>query len=61
MTLSEDHRAVMVLREVEGCDYDAIAEILDVSIGTVRSRLHRARSQLREQLRGVFPGSQPEQ
>ena len=52
-TLSEEFRAVMVLRELEGCDYDMIAEILEISIGTVRSRLHRARSLMREQLKGV--------
>jgi RNA polymerase sigma-70 factor (ECF subfamily) len=52
--LSEEHRAILVLRELEDCDYDTIAEILDINIGTVRSRLHRARLQLRlklEQLR----------
>jgi RNA polymerase sigma-70 factor (ECF subfamily) len=54
--LSEDHRAVLVLREIEGCCYDTIAEILNISVGTVRSRLHRARSQMREQLRRVLQG-----
>jgi RNA polymerase sigma-70 factor, ECF subfamily len=48
--LAEDHRAVLVLREIDGCDYEAISEILDLPIGTVRSRLHRARLQLREDL-----------
>jgi RNA polymerase sigma-70 factor (ECF subfamily) len=48
--VSEEHRAILVLREIEGCDYEAIAEILDISIGTVRSRLHRARAQLRQKL-----------
>jgi len=46
--LSEEHRAILVLREIEGCDYEAIAEILSINIGTVRSRLHRARMQLRD-------------
>jgi RNA polymerase sigma-70 factor (ECF subfamily) len=48
--LSAEHRAILVLREVDGCDYDAIAQILDLPVGTVRSRLHRARLQLRDQL-----------
>ena len=52
--LGEEHRAVLVLREIDGCCYETIAEILDVPIGTVRSRLHRARLQLREELRGVL-------
>ena len=45
--LTEEHRAVMVLREVDRYDYDTIATILEISVGTVRSRLHRARSQMR--------------
>ena len=42
--------AYLVLREIEGCCYESIADILELPIGTVRSRLHRARLQLREQL-----------
>ena len=49
-SLSEEHRAILVLRGVEGFDYQTIAQILNLSPGTVRSRLHRARIQLREQL-----------
>lgn len=49
-TLSEEHRRIVVLREMEGCDYEAIADILNVAVGTVRSRLHRARQQLRAAL-----------
>ncbi|MDX1945898.1 MAG: sigma-70 family RNA polymerase sigma factor [Pirellulaceae bacterium] len=52
--LAEEFRSVLVLREVEGCDYDTIAEILDLPVGTVRSRLHRARLQLKEQLLEVL-------
>jgi RNA polymerase sigma-70 factor, ECF subfamily len=48
--LSDEHRAILVLREVDGCDYDQIAAVLEVPVGTVRSRLHRARLQLKEQL-----------
>lgn len=52
--LSEEHRTILVLREMEDCDYDEIAAIIDVPVGTVRSRLHRARLQMREQLEIVF-------
>lgn len=45
--LSEDHRSILVLREMEDYSYEEIAEILEVSIGTVRSRLSRARGQLK--------------
>lgn len=48
--LAGDHRQVVVLREIEGCDYEQIAEILEIPIGTVRSRLFRARAQLKEKL-----------
>ncbi|MFP6750351.1 MAG: sigma-70 family RNA polymerase sigma factor, partial [Pirellulaceae bacterium] len=46
-SLSEEHRSILVLREMDGCCYDTIADILALSPGTVRSRLHRARMQLR--------------
>ena len=52
--LSEEHRMVLVLREIDGCCYETIAEVLEVPIGTVRSRLHRARLQLKEMLKGVM-------
>lgn len=45
--LASEHREVVVLREIEGCDYDQIADILGIPIGTVRSRLFRARMQLK--------------
>ena len=48
--LSTDHQHVIILRELEELDYDEIAQRLDLSVGTVRSRLHRARAQLRELL-----------
>ncbi len=52
--LEEEHRAVLVLREIDGCCYETIAEILDLPIGTVRSRLHRARLQLKGDLKEVL-------
>jgi RNA polymerase sigma-70 factor (ECF subfamily) len=46
--LEDDFRAVIVLRDLEGLDYHEIAGILEIPAGTVRSRLHRARTALRE-------------
>jgi len=48
MQLDDVHRTVVVLRDIEGMNYAQIADILDVNLGTVKSRLSRARSQLRE-------------
>lgn len=48
--LPPDYRAAVVLCDVVGLSYDEIAESLDVPIGTVRSRIHRGRSILREAL-----------
>jgi RNA polymerase sigma-70 factor (ECF subfamily) len=53
--LSPEHRAVLVLKDLEGQKYEDIAEVLDVPIGTVRSRLHRARLELRDLLQGQEP------
>jgi len=50
--LTEEHRAVLVLRDMEGLSYEEIAEVLTLPVGTVRSRLHRARMQLRDMLKG---------
>lgn len=52
-TLSEDHRSILVLREMQEHSYEDIAEILEISIGTVRSRLSRARNQLKLALEAV--------
>ncbi len=45
--LTEEHRVILVLREMEDRSYETIAEVLEISIGTVRSRLSRARRQLK--------------
>ena len=49
-SLSEDQRVVVLLSDVEGFAYKEIADMLDIPIGTVMSRLHRGRRQLRELL-----------
>ena len=49
--LGEEFRTVLVLREMEDCDYETISSMLEIPVGTVRSRLHRARSMMRELLK----------
>jgi RNA polymerase sigma-70 factor, ECF subfamily len=53
-TLPEHYRAVLVLRDVEGLSNEEVAEILAESVPSVKSRLHRARMVLREQLTRDF-------
>lgn len=50
--LPDDQRIVAILCDVEGYDYQTAAEIADASLGTIKSRLSRARSKLRDCLRG---------
>ena len=56
-SLGPQDRAVVVLREIEGLGYREIAESLDVPLGTLKARLHRARERLRQRLvsAGVTP------
>lgn len=49
--LSEEYRTVLILKEMEGLKYEEIAEIVGCPVGTVRSRIHRGRLELREKLR----------
>jgi len=55
--LSEEYRTAVVLRDLQGFAYDEIAEIMEVSLGTVKSRIHRGREALKEALTGLelFP------
>jgi RNA polymerase sigma-70 factor (ECF subfamily) len=52
--LHPDQRAVVVLKDLDGQRYDEIAALLKIPIGTVRSRLHRARGELRILLQDLF-------
>jgi len=52
--LSPEHREVLVLREFEHLGYEQIAQVLGVPRGTVESRLHRARQELREKLKAYL-------
>jgi RNA polymerase sigma-70 factor (ECF subfamily) len=50
-SLAVDFRTVIILCDIEGFTYEEMAKILDIPIGTVRSRLHRARNLLKDKLR----------
>jgi RNA polymerase sigma factor (sigma-70 family) len=50
-SLAVDFRTVIILCDLEGFTYEEMAKILDIPIGTVRSRLHRARNLLKDKLR----------
>jgi len=59
--LDEERRNIIVLRDLQGVDYAEIASMLDIPIGTVRSRLHRARIELREIMNAMGIGDNPKQ
>jgi len=48
--IDPEHAAILTLRDVQGMEYAHIAETLEVPVGTVKSRLFRARAALREQV-----------
>jgi len=50
-SLAVDFRTIIILCDLEGFTYEEMAKILDIPIGTVRSRLHRARNLLKEKLK----------
>ena len=53
--LSEERRVVVILRDFEGLAYEEIATVLSLELGTVRSRLHRARMDLKDKLERFLP------
>ncbi len=52
--LDEEFRLVIVLRDIEEMDYAQVADVMNVPVGTVKSRLYRARGMLRDRLRGLL-------
>jgi RNA polymerase sigma-70 factor (ECF subfamily) len=58
LALPPDFRAAVVLADIEELSYEEIAAVLDVKIGTVRSRIHRGRAQLRDALAARAPAGE---
>jgi RNA polymerase sigma-70 factor (ECF subfamily) len=56
--LPEEFRTALVLKELEQLKYEEIAEILNIPVGTVRSRIHRGREELRAKLLPVLKSEQ---
>jgi RNA polymerase sigma-70 factor (ECF subfamily) len=52
--LDAEYRAVLVMRDIEGFDYQQMADVLGLPLGTLKSRLFRARLALRDELKGYF-------
>ena len=48
--LSDSYKSVVIMRDIDGLSYEEIAELLDISIGTVKSRINRGRQQLKKLL-----------
>jgi RNA polymerase sigma-70 factor (ECF subfamily) len=57
LALPEDFRTVVVLADIEGLAYDEVSRIVGCPVGTVRSRLHRARALLKDRLRDYLSGN----
>ncbi|WP_193165105.1 RNA polymerase sigma factor [Microbulbifer hainanensis] len=57
MDLSVEHRSILVLHDIEGHSLPEIARQLDIALGTLKSRLHRARKNLRDQLIEMEPST----
>lgn len=53
-SLTPDHRAVILLREIDGLSYEEMSEVLQCSLGTVMSRLHYARKKLQNRLQEML-------
>ena len=59
--LGPEHRTVIILKDFDGRRYEEISDLLEIPVGTVRSRLHRARCELRERLRVLVDDEVPGQ
>lgn len=55
--LDEEHRTLVVMRDIEGLSYEEIQSVTGLAEGTVKSRLHRARLQLKELVEAMYKGS----
>ena len=52
--VSDAYREAVVLRDIQGLSYEEIAEIMDITVGTVKSRINRGRAQLQEMLKDIY-------
>ena len=52
--LDEEHRVLIVLKDIQGFSYEEIARVLNLSMGTVKSRLFRGREKLKKELAGYI-------
>lgn len=55
LQLPTEHRMVVILSEIHGMKYDEISEVMEIPVGTVKSRMHHAMERLKELLRSVYP------
>jgi RNA polymerase sigma-70 factor (ECF subfamily) len=53
-SLDSDHRAIIILRDIEDMNYEQIAQVLEIELGTVKSRLARARANLKANLEAIL-------
>lgn len=58
--MTPEFRMAVILADIDGMSYEEIADVMDTSVGTVRSRIHRGRKQMKEYLQASFPDSLPE-
>ena len=54
-SLDEDFKKIIILRDIEDLDYDEIAEITGLPMGTVKSRINRGREKLKKILTEIYP------
>ncbi|NUN09418.1 MAG: sigma-70 family RNA polymerase sigma factor [Ignavibacteriaceae bacterium] len=54
LKISEAYREVVILRDIQEFSYEEIAEMLDITVGTVKSRINRGRAQLQELLKDIY-------
>ena len=54
-TMNESEKEILMLRDLQGLPYDEIGEILDIPLGTVKSKLSRARTSLKNKLKRIYP------
>ncbi len=54
MKVSDAYREAVILRDIEGMSYEEIAEIMNITVGTVKSRINRGRAQLQEMLKDIY-------